>query len=91
MEQNNTTADAKQEEVLSGICAYCLGPIDIHRDRKMRLYWVCPRCSIRVFGMERELTSLRQLGWIWREERPLEAFRAWLKRAMVTAGLQTKD
>ena len=88
MERNpSTTEEPTQGTPISGACAFCLGPIDLHRDRKDRLYWVCPRCSIRVFGMDRHLATLRDAGWIWTGERPLAALRAWLNQVAQSAGI----
>lgn len=86
-----STEDSQKEqqtnECLKGACPFCLSVIDVHLDVKGRPYWRCWRCEVRSFGTKTAQRTLETTGWIWSDERPLEALKAWLQRLMQEAGL----
>jgi hypothetical protein len=78
----NSPKKQPAEEKLKGACPYCLSEIDVHLDVKGRPYWRCWRCEVRSFATKTAHRSLETSGWIWSDERPLEALKAWLQRLM---------
>jgi hypothetical protein len=88
-EKHTETTGVKQSN-LFGTCPYCLRQIDVLFDFRGKPYWRCGRCDVRTFGTRTALQSLRNVGWIWEEERPLVELRAWLKRVAEEIGLTTK-
>ncbi len=77
----------QQEPDLKTTCPFCLSEIDVHLDVKGRPYWRCWRCEVRSFGTKTAFRSLQEDGWIWSDERPLEALKAWLNEVMRKVGL----
>lgn len=84
----NYTFKTEKQEALWGSCPYCLAQIDVNFDIKGRPYWRCGRCDIRAFGTRTALIALREAGWVWSDERPLDSLRAWLERVAVVAGVE---
>jgi hypothetical protein len=85
----NNTEDTHEQQGpdLKTTCPFCLSEIDVHLDVKGRPYWRCWRCEVRSFGTKTAFSSLKADGWIWSDERPLEALKAWLKEVMQKIGL----
>jgi hypothetical protein len=86
----NTPSTPNQEESLRTLCPFCLSETDAHLDIKKRPYWRCWRCEVRSFGTKTALKALKEDGWIWTNERPLEALRTWLNRVGRAVGLTKK-
>ena len=89
-EEQANQEQQRQEECFKGTCPFCLSDIDVHLDIKQRPYWRCWRCEVRLFGTKTALKSLQADGWIWKDERPFEELRAWLRRVGKAAGLTKK-
>jgi predicted nucleic acid-binding Zn ribbon protein len=88
---NDTAGTRKeQEKTYAGTCPYCLSELDVYMDIKGRPYWTCLPCGTRTFATKKAFDALKGTGWIWEDERPLDALQAWLKRIANAAGLRVK-
>ena len=91
MESEGTiTTTTNQRKDLRTQCPYCLSLIDLNLDKRGRPYWVCVGCQTRTFATRTTLDRLKADGWVWCNERPLVALRAWLKRVGLVAGIDKK-
>jgi predicted phosphoadenosine phosphosulfate sulfurtransferase len=88
-QDTNTQTGGEQQQELRGTCPYCLRSIDVYLDMKKRPYWTCLPCGTRTFATRAALDTMKATGWIWEDERPLEALKAWLKRVAEAAGFTT--
>ena len=87
VETETSLNEQPRNESLRGTCPFCLMTMDVYLDVKGRPYWRCWHCEIRSFATKTALNSLKAEGWIWSDERPLEAIKEWLKLVMKSAGL----
>ena len=78
----------RQEPSQKTTCPFCFSELDVHLDVKGRPYWRCWRCEVRSFGTKTAHKALEADGWIWSNERPLKALKAWLKRLVQEVGLR---
>lgn len=84
----NEDIPKRQESTQKTMCPFCFSELDVHLDVKGRPYWRCWRCEVRSFGTKTAHCALETSGWIWSDERPLEALKAWLQRLMRETGLR---
>ena len=89
MESESTTEPtANQRKHLRTRCPFCMAMIDVNLDKRDRPYWVCVACQTRTFATRITLERFTNSGWIWTDEPPLEALRAWFDHVAIAAGLK---